>query len=143
SYGFTLENADGHGNIFNAGLEEIAGYPATVEGQAKFLYDLLEVIKNVPNDRGLGFFYWEPAWLGVKGAGWVANEGNAWENQAMFDFDGNALESLKIFTDGYVAPEPAPRPSDPEPEKDPTLIDLILHSQNKPTSASSSAGDGG
>ncbi len=142
SYGFILEDADGHGNIFNAGLEKEGGYPATVEGQAKFLYDLLEVIKNVPNNRGLGFFYWEPAWLGVKGAGWVANEGNAWENQAMFDFEGNALESLRIFTDGYVAPVPAPRPTDPEPE-DPILRDLILHSRNKPTSASSSAGDGG
>jgi len=142
AYGFTLDDADGHGNIFNRELEQKGGYPATEEGQAKFLYDLLEVIKNVPNDRGIGFFYWEPAWLGVKGAGWISGEGNAWENQAMFDFNGNALESLNIFTEGYVAPEPEPRPEEPEVE-DPSLKELTLHSLNKPTSASSSAGDGG
>lgn len=143
AYGFTLDDADGHPNIFNEYLEEVGGYPATEAGQAKFLYDLLEVIKNVPNNRGKGFFYWEPAWLGVEGAGWISGEGNAWENQAMFDFDGHALESLNIFREGYVAPEPEPRPKDPEPDEDPTLQELTLHSLQKPTRASSSAGDGG
>jgi arabinogalactan endo-1,4-beta-galactosidase len=143
SYGFTLDDTDGHGNTFTEYEEGIAGYPATIEGQAKFLYDLVEVIKNVPNERGLGFFYWEPAWLGVEGAGWRAGEGNAWENQAMFDFDGNALESLNIFKDGYVPPEPEPRPEDPKQAEDPTLKNLVLHSLNKPATASSSAGAGG
>lgn len=142
SYGFTLDDADGHSNQFNASSEKIAGYPATAEGQAKFLYDLLEIIKNVPNEHGKGFFYWEPAWLGVEGAGWKSGEGNSWENQALFDFEGNALEALNIYTDDYVAEEPEPRPADPEPEKDPTLKDLMLYSLNKPTTASSSAGNG-
>lgn len=142
SYGFTLDDADGFGNQFNESFEKVAGYPATEAGQSKFLYDLLEVIKAVPNDRGLGFFYWEPAWLGIKGAGWKSGEGNSWENQALFDFNGNALEALNIYTEGYVAPEAGPRPTDPEPEEDPTLADLVLHSLNKPTTASSSAGNG-
>ncbi|SDZ52129.1 arabinogalactan endo-1,4-beta-galactosidase [Evansella caseinilytica] len=142
AYGFTLDDADGHQNIFTEYEEDVAGYPATVEGQAKFLYDLLEVVRNVPDNRGLGFFYWEPAWLGVEGAGWRAGEGNAWENQAMFDLDGHALESLNIFTPGHVPPEPEPRERE-EKEEDPTLEGLTLHSLNKPATASSSAGSGG
>ncbi|ADU31212.1 glycosyl hydrolase 53 family protein [Evansella cellulosilytica] len=142
AYAYTLEDQDGHSNIFTSAEENIAGYPATVEGQARFLYDVMEVVRNVPNDRGYGIFYWEPAWLGVEGAGWTAGEGNAWENQAMFDFEGNALESLNVFTRGYVPPVPEPRAVE-EVEVDETLADLILHSLNKPANASSSAGHGG
>ncbi|GAE33755.1 glycosyl hydrolase 53 family protein [Halalkalibacter akibai] len=140
AYAFTLDDHDGHANIFNRTHEGISGYPATVEGQAKFLYDVMEVVRNVPNNRGLGIFYWEPAWLGVEGAGWTAGEGNAWENQAMFDFEGNALQSLNVFTKGYVPPEPTPRD---EAGEDETLRGLTLLSLNKPATASSSAGLGG
>jgi arabinogalactan endo-1,4-beta-galactosidase len=94
AYAFTLEDGDGHPNIFGAQQAQIAGYPATVAGQADFLTDLREVVQNVPNGRGLGVFYWEPTWLPVAGAGWRSGEGNAWENQALFDFQGNALFSL-------------------------------------------------
>ncbi|MFN7252268.1 MAG: glycosyl hydrolase 53 family protein, partial [Anaerobacillus sp.] len=142
AYAFTLADADGHGNIFTRIQEERAGYPATVEGQARLVYDVMEVVRNVPNQRGLGVFYWEPAWLGVKGAGWTAGEGNGWENQAMFDFEGNALESLKVFTEGYVPPVPEPREIEDE-EIDEILAGLILHSGNKPAVASGSAGLGG
>jgi len=54
-------------------------------------------VAQVPDGRGLGIFYWEPEWIPVEGAGWKTGEGNAWENQAMFDFDGNALASLNVF----------------------------------------------
>ena len=74
-----------------------AGYPATVAGQADFLRDIREVVQNVPDGRGLGVFYWEPAWIPVEGAGWRSGEGNAWENQALFDFEGNALDSLSAL----------------------------------------------
>lgn len=141
AYAFTLEDKDGHPNIFSQTEANESGYSPTVKGQAKFLYDVMEVVRNVPNERGLGVFYWEPAWLGVDGAGWTAGEGNAWENQAMFDFDGNALESLKVFTPGYVPPEPE-KFEPVEEEVDETLAELTLHSLNKPASASSSAGGG-
>ena len=142
AYAFTLDDKDGHANIFSRTQETVAGYPATVEGQARLVYDVMEVVRNVPNERGLGIFYWEPAWLGVDGAGWTAGEGNAWENQAMFDFDGNALESLNVFTKGYVPPIPEPRELEDD-EIDETLVGLILHSEHKPAIASSSAGLGG
>ena len=90
AYAFTLENADGHPNIFGPEQARIAGYPVSVQGQADAVRDVMQAVAEVPDGRGLGVFYWEPAWLGVKGAGWTLGEGNAWENQAMFDFDGNA-----------------------------------------------------
>lgn len=75
----------------------------TVQGQATAIRDIMAAVAKVPNGRGLGIFYWEPAWIPVKDAGWATGQGNAWENQAMFDFDGNALPSLDVFK--QVRPE--------------------------------------
>ncbi|MDI6863438.1 MAG: glycosyl hydrolase 53 family protein [Pseudothermotoga sp.] len=98
AYPWTLQDADGHANIFGEeSLQWTAGYLATVRGQTSFLRELIRVLKQVPDGRGLGLFYWEGAWIPVKGAGWKTNEGNPWENQTLFDFQGNALETLKIF----------------------------------------------
>ncbi len=48
-------------------------FPMTKEGQADFMKALLAVIDQVPDGKGKGFFYWEPAWIPVPGSGW-ANE---------------------------------------------------------------------
>lgn len=97
AYAHTLENGDDLPNIFEPQHVEVGGYPATVQGQAQFLRDLMDVVQNVPYEKGLGIFYWEAAWIPVEGAGWKSGEGNGWENQAMFDFKGNALNSLNVF----------------------------------------------
>jgi arabinogalactan endo-1,4-beta-galactosidase len=97
AYAYTLENGDDLPNIFGSQEAEIGGYPVSVQGQAKFLKDLMNVVQQVPDGKGLGIFYWEATWIPVKGAGWKSGEGNAWENQAMFDFYGNALPSLHVF----------------------------------------------
>ncbi|WP_078577493.1 glycoside hydrolase family 53 protein [Salipaludibacillus agaradhaerens] len=99
SYAHTLEEGDGFPNIFGTEEEVEGGYPATVEGQTAFLEDVMSVIHGVPNDHGRGFFYWEPTWIPAENAGWKDGEGNAWDNQTLFDFDGNALPSLKIFNE--------------------------------------------
>lgn len=100
AYAWTLQDADGHPNIFgDESLERTAGYKASVRGQMSFLRDLIGILKSLPNEKGLGLFYWEGAWIPVKGAGWKTNEGNPWENQALFDFQGNALETLRVFRD--------------------------------------------
>lgn len=107
AYGFTTDNGDSLGNNFGPKEEQTAGYTASVEGQAHFLTDLMDRVSALPEHRGLGIFYWEPTWLPV-GVTWASNEGmdyiategdtgDAWENQALFDFDGNALESLTVF----------------------------------------------
>jgi arabinogalactan endo-1,4-beta-galactosidase len=100
AYAYTLENQDGYGNIISSGDQLIDGYPATVEGQSAWLRDLMQTVKDAPGGLSKGIVYWEPAWLGLKGCGWNPADpqsGNAWENQALFDFDGHVLPSLAVF----------------------------------------------
>lgn len=97
AYAYTLNEGDNEPNVFTAKDAAVAGYDVSVHGQAKFLKDLMNTIYKVPNGKGLGFFYWEPAWIPVKGAGWKAGGGDGWENQALFDFKGNVLPSLNVF----------------------------------------------
>lgn len=85
-------------------------YPMTVGGQCDFMKDVMTAIKNVPDDMGRGFFYWEPAWLPVCGSEWANMQalsytgekgpgGNEWANQALFDYDGNSLPTLSVIRD--------------------------------------------
>ncbi len=97
AYAFTNEQGDAQKNCAGPTEEAIAGYKSTVQGQASGLHDVMEHVSNVKNGKGKGIFYWEPDWIPVEGAGWKAGEGNEWENLAMFDFKGNALESLDVF----------------------------------------------
>ncbi len=110
AYAWTLQDADGHSNIFgHISMAEQAGYLPTIQGQRSFLIDLAKVLRQVPNDLGVGFFYWEGAWIPVKGAGWKTNEGNPWENQALFYFNGDALPSLDVFVQ-ILQDQPLPPP---------------------------------
>lgn len=97
AYAYTLEAGDNHGNIFGLDEEEEGGYPATLQGQATVVRTMMDAMAKVPDGKGLGIFYWEGAWIPVSGAGWKAGEGNAWENQAFFDYEGNTLPSLDVF----------------------------------------------
>lgn len=85
-------------------------YPCTPEGQAGFTQALLEILDAVPENRGAGIFWWEPAWIPVPNVGWAEEAGweyvhekgpggNEWANQCLFDFDGNALPALKVLRD--------------------------------------------
>lgn len=103
AYAFTLDNSDGLANLFGEKEQNIGGYKATVQGQATAMRDVMAAVARVPDGRGLGIFYWEPDWIPVEGAGWKTGEGNAWENQALFDFNGNALPSINVFN--LVRPE--------------------------------------
>ena len=103
AYPYTTDDADGHANLVSGGVLDLGGYMATVQGQATAIRDVIEAVHNVPNGRGIGVFYWEPEWTAVEGAGWAAGQGNAWENLAMFDFEGNVLPSITVFN--AVRPE--------------------------------------
>lgn len=83
-------------------------YPATVEGQCAFMERFMKEVAAVKDGLGVGYFYWEPAWLPVKGSGWATPEslaymkdpgpcGNEWANQALFDYDGNGLPVLDVI----------------------------------------------
>lgn len=91
-------------------LREKLVYPMTPQGQAGFTARILEILKEVPQNRGRGFFWWEAAWLPVPGSGWANRAGweyvkekgpggNEWANQCLFDYDGNALPALRVIRD--------------------------------------------
>ncbi|MDT0323595.1 glycoside hydrolase family 53 protein [Streptomyces millisiae] len=93
AYPFRTDSKDSHPQIITA-REPVAGLPAIPEGQLQWMRSITTVVSRVPNNRGLGVFYWEPAWTAVPGNGWDPydpNSGNAWENQALFDYDNRAL----------------------------------------------------
>lgn len=117
STGFTLEDygdyeklapAERKGMAATAELAAGIAWPMTPEGQAQFLRDLTAVLRQVPEGRGRGYVYWEPAWLPVPGSQWATGAalaytgergpgGNEWANQALFDYEGRALPALDVI----------------------------------------------
>ena len=100
AYPFTLNDADGWPNSIGTAGQLVAGYSATPQGQAANFCDVLSIVRAVPNGHGLGAFYWDATWIAVPGNGWdPANpsSGNAWENQALFDFSGHALPAVEQY----------------------------------------------
>ncbi|HKX27943.1 MAG TPA: arabinogalactan endo-1,4-beta-galactosidase [Blastocatellia bacterium] len=100
AYPFTLANADGWPNLIGNPNQLVAGYPATPEGQAANFRDVMSILRAVPNGRGLGLFYWDATWTAVPGNGWNPvdpSTGNAWENQALFDFAHRPLPAMGQF----------------------------------------------
>jgi arabinogalactan endo-1,4-beta-galactosidase len=95
SYAFTAQPIANTAHILT---NSYYNYPLTPQGQTDVLRDTIEIIANVSDERGLGIFYWEPAWLPVAGAGWAgpASPGT-WANQALFSYQGIALPSLALF----------------------------------------------
>lgn len=125
SYAYTLEDSDANGNSIGDISDLISGYTPTVQGQANVVRDVAQAVADM-GDAGLGFFYWEPAWISVNpegtkeenskiweeyGSGWASSYsveydpvdagqyygGSAWDNQAMFDSTGHPLASLNVF----------------------------------------------
>ena len=134
SWARTMEDGDGQANVVRLGQnDDTSEYPATPQGQANEVRDVIEAVANV-GEKGIGVMYWEPAWLPVNvykadaedaadvlaanklawetyGSGWASsysikydpgvNEnnygGSEWDNQAMFDFEGNPLPSLNVY----------------------------------------------
>ncbi len=111
SIGYTTDGLGCKGIVFSKEQEKATGYPATMEGQEAFLRDLYRTVRSVENQRGIGVFYWEPAWLPIPDCKWAnqngcdymndkAETGNSMANQALFDASGNAntaLQNLKTM----------------------------------------------
>ena len=123
SYAFTAEDSDFSHNSVGAG-NEVDGYPFSVQGQANLVRDVIDLVAN-KTKNGIGVFYWEGTWISAGGRNWKENSalwqtyGSGWassyaaeydpddagkwyggcavDNQAFFDKDGHALESLKVF----------------------------------------------
>ncbi|WP_077612876.1 glycoside hydrolase family 53 protein [Clostridium sp. Marseille-P2415] len=130
AYPYTFANADSTKN--NVGSQRdmsYSGYDVSIAGQKKAIYDVFLAVAFVNTQagtegRGLGGFYWEPAWIGTDtvssglyGTGFATSvsgnyellfhnsvieystedKGSSWDNMAMFDSDGKALDSLQVF----------------------------------------------
>lgn len=105
SIGYTTDTLGCKGIVFSEEQERATGYPATMEGQEAFLRDLFMTVRNVEAEKGIGVFYWEPAWLPIPDCTWASESGslymkdkveagNAMANQALFDASGNANSAL-------------------------------------------------
>ena len=105
-----LENDARKGYATRPKLVEKIEYPMTKQGQADFMADFLNRIHQIKNQKGKGFYYWEPAWIPISGSGWATPAslaymkdpgpcGNEWANQALFDYEGNALPALSVIRD--------------------------------------------
>jgi arabinogalactan endo-1,4-beta-galactosidase len=97
AYPWTLANKDSTGNIVNSSSQLTSGYPATPAGQDAWIRSIADTVAAAPNNRGLGYVYWEGLWTAVTGNGWDPtnpSSGNAWENQALFDYNSRALTGL-------------------------------------------------
>lgn len=105
-----LEPHERKGYATRPALVEKIEYPMTRKGQSDFMADFLNRVANVTDNRGKGFYYWEPAWIPVPGSGWATPAsleyiqdpgpcGNEWANQALFDYEGNALPALAVIRD--------------------------------------------
>lgn len=94
AYPWTLENADNYNNIFGQNAL-VDGYPATKEGQRDFM---IALTKEIMDGGGTGLMYWEPAWVtSDMKTNW--GTGSAWENNTLFDFEGNPHEGMEYI--GY------------------------------------------
>jgi arabinogalactan endo-1,4-beta-galactosidase len=93
AYPWTLDWYDSNNNIVGTSGQLHQGYPASVSGQRKFIFDLIQIVRSIPDNMGSGIFYWEAAFISVEPIG------SPWENVTLFDFDGNVQESIYAFTD--------------------------------------------
>ncbi|SVA70713.1 uncharacterized protein METZ01_LOCUS123567, partial [marine metagenome] len=95
AYPFTLEWNDNTHNILGLETQLLEGYEASEEGQFSFLHDLITLVDD--NDSGLGICYWAPDWISTN------QFGSPWENQALFDFDGELLDAISVFDNSSVS----------------------------------------
>ncbi|GAA0564568.1 hypothetical protein GCM10010172_54960 [Paractinoplanes ferrugineus] len=97
AYPWTFEDGDGRGNIVGPGtlLPDADRFPATPAGQAGFYEAVRDVLKQLPDGRGLGLLAWEPEW--IPGVGWEPGAEASNDNLTQFDFTGRALPSLSVY----------------------------------------------
>ncbi len=121
AFPYTLQDSDYFANT--AGESLSYAYEVSPEGQKEAILDVMETMHQL--SRGIGFCYWEPAWIGVGGKSYNENTllwekwgsgcsnpaahsydpfsetypcGSSWDNQALFDANGRPLSSLSAFS---------------------------------------------
>jgi arabinogalactan endo-1,4-beta-galactosidase len=92
SYPFTLLWNDLTNNTVGVASQLIPAYEATPEGQNAYTKALIDMMRKLPGQQGLGICWWAPEWVSFKGN--AALNGSSAENQTLFDFTNNALPAL-------------------------------------------------
>lgn len=96
AFPYTDDSHDTTPNVVTGELtRKEMGLEPSEENQRKVTEEIIQMVHNEEN--GYGVFYWEPVWYCVKGVGAMKNSGNEWENQAVFDHTGRALDGLHAF----------------------------------------------
>ncbi|SCY41888.1 glycoside hydrolase family 53 protein [Flavobacterium caeni] len=98
AYPFTFEWDDNLTNYIGSADQIIGAYPATPQGQRDFMGRIDNIVKSIPNDKGIGWVYWAPDWVAFDGNETTTTGGSSWENQALWDFDHKALPAMGVFT---------------------------------------------
>lgn len=125
SYAYTTKDTDFWGNTIGESSGDVTKpYPYSIAGQANSVRNIADTVVNKMTN-GIGICYWEGTWISVGtdsfennqikwekyGSGWASSYakdydpkdagqwygGCAVENQAFFNENGKALESLKVF----------------------------------------------
>ena len=97
AYPFTLESNDDTNNIVGLETQLLENYQASEQGQFSFLNDLITLVNN--SDYGLGVCYWAPDWISTR------QFGSPWENQTLFNFHGELLNTISAFTNSLRSKE--------------------------------------
>jgi arabinogalactan endo-1,4-beta-galactosidase len=95
SYPFTLNWNDWTNNVLGQNNQLIPEFAATNEGQKNFVLAVKNLVKQ--NPYGLGFCYWGGEWVAFRGT--QSTNGSSWENQALWDFNFNALPVMDAFNE--------------------------------------------
>lgn len=93
SYPFTFGYNDYTNNIIGLSSQIIPAFQATNDGQKGYLSAIKNTIKQ--SSYGIGFCYWGSEWVAFRGP--TATNGSPWENQALWDFNNNALPVMDVF----------------------------------------------
>ena len=120
SWATGLEDSDGHANTVREGNNDSGmGYDFSIYGQAKELREVINTVAEM--DKGIGVFYWEPAWIPVKvydenaenaanvlaenkaawekyGSGWAASYAKEYDAEdAGKWYGGSAIDNQALF----------------------------------------------
>lgn len=91
-YPYTNDDYDGSDNQAYEGKDNIdlSKWPVSLQGQANEIRDVINAVAKV-GEKGIGMFYWEPAWLGV---------GNAYDEDGNLDEEAYKANQEKWNTYG-------------------------------------------
>jgi arabinogalactan endo-1,4-beta-galactosidase len=96
AFSWTAESNDKYNNIMWS-ADPIEGYPISHEGQLRYMKDFTQAVIA---GGGSGIQYWEPCWISSPMKD-LWGTGSSWENNTLFDFNGNALLAMNYMTFSY------------------------------------------